>query len=140
MVAPEVAGINGIRGWLLVLCAVLVLYQPLTLAVELSTALVALPIRGLPLGLMLAARLIVTAIGIAAGLALVGRRPAAVSLTKAALLLSAAMDQFVYATSIMPNNRLPGTTPWYAAASLIFYSVWLAYVFRSKRIRRTYTD
>ena len=45
------------------------------------------------------------------------------------------MDQFVYATSIMPNNRLPGTTPWYAAASLIFYSVWLAYVFRSKRMR-----
>jgi hypothetical protein len=140
MVAPDVARINGIRGWLLGLCAVLLVYQPLVLAVEASTALVALPIRGVSLGLVLSARLVVTAFGIAAGLALIGRRPAALALAKASLVLAAAMDQFVYATSFMPNNRLPGTTPWYAAASLVFYGGWLAYLFRSKRVRATCAD
>jgi hypothetical protein len=140
MVAPDLERINGIRGWLLGLCLVLIVYQPLMLALAASTTLVALPIRGLPLGLILIARLVVTAVGVAAGLALVGRRPAAVTLAKASLVLSAVMDLFVYWTPYYPSNRTPGTTPLYVAASLAFYGLWLAYLFRSRRVQVTFGD
>src|SRR5260221_4003509 len=140
MVAPDMERINGVRGWLLGLCVVLIVYQPLALALEASTALQALPIRGLSLGLVLAARLVVTAVGVAAGLALAGRRPAAVALAKGSLVLSGAMDLFVYTTPFFPSNRLPGTTPWYAAASLVFYGGWLTYLFRSRRVQATFGE
>jgi len=132
--------INGIRGWLLGLCFLLIVYQPISLALDASSALDALPIRGLTLGLVLCARLIVAAVGVAAGLALLGRRPAAVAFAKGSLVLSAAMDLFVYATPYAPSNRTPGTTPYFAAASLIFYGGWLAYLIRSRRVRATFGD
>ena len=72
MVAPDMERINGIRGWLLGLCFLLIVYQPFSLALDASSALDALPIRGLTLGLVLGARLIVAAVGVAAGLALLG--------------------------------------------------------------------
>ena len=131
-------GINGIRGWLLGLCFLLIVYQPFTLALDASAALDALPVRGLALGLVLGARLIVASVGVAAGLALLGRRPAAVALAKGSLVLSAAMELFVYATPYSPSNRTPGTHPYFAAASLIFYGGWLAYLIRSKRVRATF--
>jgi len=132
--------INGIRGWQLGLCFLLIVYQPISLALDASSALDALPIRGLTLGLVLCARLIVAAVGVAAGLALLGRRPAAVAFAKASLVLSAAMDLFVYATPYAPSNRTPGTTPYFAAASLIFYGGWLAYLIRSRRVRATFGE
>ena len=94
--------------------------------------------RGLPLALVLMLRLLVTALGIAAGLALLARRGAAVALAKTALVASAATDLFVYLTPFYPNNRLPGDTVWYVAASLLYHGVWLAYLFRSTRVRNTY--
>ena len=121
--------------WLLVLCGLLLVYQPLSLALSASRALEALFMRGLPMVLVLAARAMVTAIGIAAGLALIGRRPGAVTLAKVSLLLSATTDIFVYVTPFYPNNRFPGTTPYYVAASLAYHAVWLAYLFRSQRVR-----
>jgi hypothetical protein len=68
----------------------------------------------------------------------VGQRRGAVSLARWSLLLSAAMDLFVYATPFMPSNRLPGTTPLFAAASLTYYAIWLAYLSRSKRVRNAF--
>jgi hypothetical protein len=103
-----------------------------------SSALDALTIRGLPLALTILMRIGVAAVGIAAGLALVKRRPGAVTLAKAALLLSAAADLFVYTTPHFPNNRTPGTTPVYVAATLAYSGVWLLYLWRSKRVRETY--
>jgi hypothetical protein len=132
--------INGIRGWLLGLCFLLIVYQPFSLALDASAALDALPIRGLSLGLILGARLVVAAVGVGAGLALLGRRPAAIALAKGSLVLSAAMDLFVYATPYSPSNRTPGTTPYFAAASLTFYGGWLAYLIRSKRVRATFGE
>src|SRR5512134_874204 len=112
---------NTLPVWLIVLCALLLGYQPLSLALSASRALEVLLMRGLPMVLVLVARALVTAIGIAAGLALLGRRPGAVTLAKASLLFSAAMDLFVYLTPFYPNNRFPGTTPYYVAASLTYH-------------------
>ena len=59
-------------------------------------------------------------------------------MAKASLALSAATDVFVYTTSYFPNNRIPGDTPFYVAASLAYYSAWMAYLVRSKRVERTF--
>jgi hypothetical protein len=126
---------NNLPGWLLVLCALLLVYQPVSLALTASRALDALMVRGLPMALVLVAQGLVTAFGIAAGLALVGRRPGAVTMAISSLVLSAATDVFIYSTPFLPSNRFPGTTLLYVAGSLAYYSIWLAYLLRSKRVR-----
>jgi hypothetical protein len=129
---------SGVGGWLLVLCVLLLVWQPISLGLVASGLLDRLFIRGVPLALVLGARIVVTAFGIAAGLALLARRPAAVAMAKASLIASAATDMFVYTTRYVPTNRLPGDTPIVVAASLAYYAIWLAYLFRSKRVRNTY--
>lgn len=130
---------RGINGWLLVLCVALLVWQPVNLARSGASTLGALTVRGAPAALALAARLVVVAVGIAAGLALVDRRAGAVTLAQIALVLSAAMDLWIYATPYLPNNRMPGDTPFYVAASLAYHAAWLAYLARSKRVRNTFS-
>jgi hypothetical protein len=128
----------GVGGWLGLLCRILLLWQPLSLAVIGSSALNSLSVRGLPLALVLVGRLIVAAFGVGAGLALLQRRAGAVAMAKASLILSAASDVFVYTTPYFPNNRPPGDTTLILAASLAWYAVWLAYLVRSRRVRQVY--
>ena len=90
--------------------------------------------------LVLVVQGLVTAVGIAAGLALAGRRPGAVTLTKWSLVLSAATDVFVYTTNFLPSNRFAGYTPFYIAASLAYCAIWLAYLVRSGRVRDAFPD
>ena len=135
---PELQPPARIGGWLALLCRVLLLWQPLSLALIGSSALNSLSVRGLPLALVLLGRLIVAAFGIGAGLALLRRRPGAVALAKSALILSAGADVFVYTTPYFPNNRPPGDTTLILAASLAWYAIWLAYLFRSKRVRAVF--
>src|SRR5262249_2554876 len=112
----------GVRGWLLLLCALLLVGQPLAFALSASTALVSVPVRGVSLALVITLRLLVTGSGIAAGLALLARRGGAVLLAKAAIVASLATDVFVYATPYYPSNRLPGDTLWYVAGSLAYHA------------------
>ena len=134
----EEGHLRGIRGWLLVLCAWLLIWGPMSFALIASNTLPALSVRGLPLAVGLLARTGVTAFGLAAGIALITRRGPAVSMAKLALILSAATDLVVYATPYFPNNRMPGDTPFYVAASLAYHGLWLAYLFRSNRVKNTY--
>jgi hypothetical protein len=121
------------------LCRVLVIWQPLSLGLIASSALNSLSVRGLPLALVILGRLAVAAFGVAAGLALWRQRPGAVTLARASLLLSAAADVFVYATPYFPNNRPPGDSTLILAGSLAWYSLWLMYLWRSKRVRHTFS-
>ena len=128
----------SVRGWLLLLCVLLLVWHPLSLGLAASSMLDRLPVRGLPFALVMLLRLLVTALGIAAGLALLARRGGAVALAKTALLASAMTDLFVFFTPYYPNNRLPGDTVWYVAASLAYHGIWLTYLYRSTRVRNTY--
>jgi hypothetical protein len=128
----------GIGGWLLLLCRLLIVGHPLSLAVTGPNALAAIAVRGAPVAIILVARLLVIAFGVAAGRALQGVRPGGVALAKTALLMSAAMDVFVYTTPYYPNNRLPGDTPLYVLATLVYHGAWLLYLQRSRRVRATY--
>ena len=127
--------ITGVPLPLLLLCLMLVLVQPAAVGLSGSGALDSLAMRGLPVALVLALRLVVAALGVAAGLALLGRRIGALTLAKAALVAAAATDLFVYLTPYFPSNRAPGETPILVGASLIYYAGWLLYLFRSRRVR-----
>jgi hypothetical protein len=129
-----------VGGWLLLLCRLLVVFHPLTLAVTASNALGGLSSRGTAIALILILRLVVIGFGMAAGRALQALQPGAVTLAKAALLASAATDVFVYTTPYFPNNRPPGDTPLYVAATLAYHGAWMLYLARSKRVRATYAD
>jgi len=129
---------SGVAGWLFVLCALLLVWHPLTFAAAASSALAALPLRGVPLALTLAVRLLATALGVAAAVALLARRPSAVALALVALAVSAATDLFVYTTPYFPNNRPPGDTQWFLAGSLAYHAAWIGYLLRSTRVRNTY--
>jgi hypothetical protein len=130
---------ESVGGWLMLLCRLLVVFHPLSLAVTASGALGALSVRGTPVALILILRLVVVGFGMAAGRALQSVQPGAVTLARGALLASAATDVFVYTTPYFPNNRLPGDTIYYVAASLTYHGAWLTYLSRSARVRRTYS-
>jgi len=129
---------SGIGGWLLVLCLLLLIWQPISLGLVASSMLDALASGGLPAVLILLTRLIVTGFGIAAGLALLGRRPGAVTLAKLSLVLSAATDVFVYTTPFYPSNRAPGAAPINIGVTLAYSTMWFLYLLRSKRVQSTY--
>ena len=128
----------GVGGWLLLLCRLLIIFQPLSLAVTAAGALGAVAVRGAPVALILVFRLLVVALGVAAGRALQALQPGAVALAKVALVVSAATDVFVYTTPYSPNNRLPGDTVYYIIASLAYHAAWLTYLIRSRRVRNTF--
>jgi hypothetical protein len=130
---------SGVGGWLATLCAVLLVWQPFQLALNAASALQALPLRGASLAWVLALRLLVAAFGIAAGLTLIGRRPAAVALAKTSLVASAITDTFVYMTGYVPSNRLPGDEVLLVSASLLYYGAWIVYLIRSRRVRNTFS-
>ncbi len=129
---------SPVGGWLGLLCRVLVLWQPLSLALIASSALNSLSVRGVSLALVIVGRLFVAAFGVAAGLSLQRRRPAAVTMARASLVLSAVADVFVYTTPYFPNNRPPGDTTLILTGSLLWYAAWLLYLWRSRRVRNTY--
>jgi hypothetical protein len=136
---PEAPRRAGIGGWLLLLCRLLIVLHPLSLAVTASRSINALFVRGAPVAIVLVLRLAVVAFGVAAGRALQNVRPDAVRLTRLALLLSAATDVFVYTTPYFPSNRYPGDTIFYVLASLAYHGGWLAYLARSTRVRATFS-
>jgi len=126
---------GGSGGWLLLLCALLLVWQPISFALVASIALSRIAARGAPVAIILIARVVTVGFGIAAGLALLGRRPGAVALTKLSLAVTAALDVFVYLTPYFPTNLPPGDAPFYAAAAAAYAAAWILYLTRSKRAR-----
>jgi hypothetical protein len=123
-----------------VLCGLLLIWQPISTGLVVSSALGSLAARGLPMALIMVLRILVTGFGVGAGLALLGRRPGAVILARVSLVASAAVDLIVYSTPYFPSNRAPGETPLYVLASLTYCAVWMTYLIRSKRVHRTFHD
>ena len=122
-----------------ILAVLLLVWQPFSLATTMSGLVAELSLRGAGLGFILLARLLAAGLGIAAGLALFQVKPGALSLAKASLILSAAVDVLVYVTPWSPNNRPPGDATIILFVSLLYYAAWFAYLVRSKRVRATYS-
>jgi len=125
---------RAVGGWLRVLCLMLTIAEPVDFAVVAAGAFNAIGVRGISVALVLAARLITTALSVATGRALLDRRPAGKSLATVALVLSAAVQVFAYVTPYFPSNRLPGQTSIYVVITVAYYCGWLAYLSRSARV------
>ena len=123
------------RGWLLLLCAVLLVWQPLTFAVEAASTLQTLGMRGPAGAIELIAHAVVAAVGIAAGWALWQSSPAGPVLARIAIAaagLSGVQSLYwsVLPSSVFPSDRLP-----LAALTVAHAGAWLVYLRRSKRIQ-----
>ena len=132
--------VNGIGGWLLVLSRLLILWQPIIIGLATAQALGAISVRGTTVTLIVLARALSAAFGLAAGLALNHRQPGAVRLAQLSLTASATIEMLTYLAPSFPNNRGPGETPFWVLGTLLYYGGWFAYLLRSKRVRATFGD
>lgn len=140
LLAPEPPGgspDDRIAGWLLVLALLLTVGEPLVLAPEIVRLLPTLASRGPAVAFVLIIRVVVTGFGVSAGLALFARRPHAAGMATLALALLGAVSLFAMLTSILPSNRLPGTTGPAVLVVAVYYASWIAYLQRSRRVRET---
>jgi hypothetical protein len=113
------------------LARLMTLYQPIIIGLLTSRAVDSLAIRGREVFVLLLVRMVVTAFGVGAGLALRRHHARAVGLAKVSLLLSGATELFIVLTPSFPNSRGPGETPIWVAGILIYFGGWFAYLMRS---------
>jgi hypothetical protein len=124
-------------GWLLLAG------QPLYAAITIAAGLQSLPVRGAPVAAIMTLRAVVAGISMAAGSALLddshGRhgRHGAGPLAMAALGSAVVLDVFVLSTSFYPNNRAPGDTPLYLAATVLYHGGWITYLLATRTIDRS---
>ena len=121
--------------WLLLLCAVLMVWQPLSFAVEASSSLGTLGMRGAFGTVELLVHGTVAALSMAAGWGLWQSSPGGPKLARVAIVAAALVSvQSLYATAlpsnVFPSDRLPLAVP-----NVIAAAGWLAYLRRSSRIR-----
>jgi hypothetical protein len=127
-----------IRGWLLLLCVLLAIWNPATLAVLASSRIGSGAPLSTPVMVLLAVRLVVASIGVAAGMALWNRRAGAVQLAKASLVLSAIEVIGRLSTRAGLSEAPPGTRLPLAIALILFNAAWYLYLEKSRRVRATY--
>ncbi len=124
---------TGRRPWpLLVLMAVLVAWEPVTFALYASSVVDRVADRGVLAVAVLLGRVIVTAVGIAAGLAIWNDRPWAVSFARVAVALSAAATLVAALTGALPTSTPPGVRIPLLAATLAWDAAWIVYLTRVK--------
>ena len=127
-----------IRGWLLLLCILLTIWNPATLAVLAASRLGSVAPPSTLLLALLAVRLVVTSVGVAAGMALWHKRAGAVNLAKASLVLSAIEVVGRLSTRAGLSEAPPGTRLPLAIALIAFNAAWYLYLEKSRRVRATY--
>jgi hypothetical protein len=126
------------RGWLFLLCRILIVYEPAVLALSLAPIVSSITIRGWLVVIALVMRLFVAGLGVAAGIALRDVRPHGVTLARAALIASLIMGLLVLNTRILPSNRIPGDDVLYSVALVAHHGAWLIYLHRSRQVRRLF--
>jgi hypothetical protein len=126
-----------VRGWLLLLCILLTIWNPVTLAFvaagrveNASTTTFALTLLGI--------RVVVTGVGVAAGIALWHKRAGAVDLAKASLVLSALEVVGRLSSRAGLSEAPPGVRLPLALALVVYNGAWYLYLENSRRVRATY--
>ena len=141
MSAPGLPGSRSrqeVGGWLLVLILMLAVWNPTSLALHASAAVTNLASRSTLSLMFLGARLAITSIGVAAGIALWRRRTGAVSLAKVALVLFAIEATARLSTRVDLSAAPPGTRLPIALTVILHNAVWYLYLQISHRVRATY--
>ena len=121
-----------VRGWLLVLCILLTVWNPATLAFVAASAV---GNTKTPLALsLLGIRLVVTSVGVAAGLALWNKRLGSVKFAKVSLMLSGIEVVVRLSTRVGLSQAPPGTRLPLALALIVYNGVWYLYLEKSRRV------
>lgn len=127
-----------VRGWLLLLCFLLTVWNPGTLALVLASAIENVPPPSNVELMLLVLRLVVTGVGVAAGVALWNKRVGAVRLAKVALISFAIEAMGRLSTRTGLSQFPPGTRVPVALAIVAFNGAWFLYLAKSNRVRATY--
>jgi hypothetical protein len=129
---------SGVGGWLLILVLLLTIWNPASLALQASAIAWSLIGRSTPSLLFLAARFLITSLGVAAGIALFLRRPGAVWLAKLALALFGVEAVARLSTRADLSTAPPGTRLPLALLVIVHNAGWYLYLRLSRRVRATY--
>ena len=121
--------------WMSAIALLLIVWEPVGLAIVASGALSRLPVYGVPAYALLAFRTLTAGIGIAAGISLWEQHAHGPRLARLWVVLSALGVVLTFATPYFPGNRLPGATIPTLIAILGYHAALLTYLVRSSRIR-----
>jgi hypothetical protein len=126
--------------WLAILCLILTVWNPAGLALLAASTLANSTFSSASwLSLVfLAIRLLVTSIGVAAGIALWRRRPGAVWLAKLSLVLFAVEAAVRLSTRVGLSEAPPGTRLPRAILLIVHNAAWFFYLEKSRRVRKAY--
>ena len=128
-----------VGGWLILLILLLTIWNPATLALRAASAVANVASQSTVSLTFLGARLIITSIGVAAGIALWRRRTGAVSLAKVALVLFAIEATARLSTRVDLSTAPPGTRLPIALIVILHNAAWYLYLQISHRVRATYS-
>ena len=127
------------RPWpIALLCFILTISNPITLAIVASSSLIDYGASSFLRIFILAGRMIVTSIGIAAGRALWLRRPGAARFAQAALLMLALEAVVRYSTRVDLGAAPPGTRLPRASLVVAHNAAWILYLQKSRRVQQAY--
>jgi hypothetical protein len=117
---------------------ILTVWNPATLALRLAASVSNLSSQTALSLVFVAVRLVITSIGVAAGLALLMRRPWAVQLTKLALMLFGVEAVVRLSTRVDLSEAPPGTRLPLALVLIVHNAAWYLYLQKSRRVRALY--
>lgn len=126
------------RGWLVLLCGYLALWQPLAFAAEATGAMETLAMRG-PLAVIeLLAHAAITAFAVAAAWALWIGNPSAPTMAEIAVVCCTAAVVQSLSWSLLPHDIAPGDRLPSALAAITHATGWIVYLRKSRRVRSLY--
>ena len=114
------------------LAALLVVYEPLSLALTAAAVLPGLADRGWPATALLVVRLAVTGFGFIVGRNLWTRAPGAMALARWATGLNLATAVLVATTRIWPSSLAPGIRGPAATVTVAWYAGWFLWTLRQR--------
>jgi hypothetical protein len=120
-----------------IVAALLVVVEPLTLALAASAALEWLLSRGAVAIAFLLARLAITGIGMVAGMRLWDERPGGIALARLSYAGQFAVTLVAHTTRLWPTTLAPGVAEPAFAFGLAWHAGWLAWTFFADRTSRT---
>lgn len=129
---------TGIDGWIFILCLFLTVWNPAIVALRLASSVANLSAQTTLSLVLLAVRLVVTSVGVAAGFSLWLRRPWAVQMAKTALILVAVEAVVRLSTRVGLSEAPPGTRMPLAVFVVLHNAAWYLYLHKSRRVSATY--
>jgi hypothetical protein len=124
--------------WILPLIFILTVWNPATLALRAASTVWNIESRSTLSLVFLAARLIITSVGVAAGMALWLRRPGAVWLAKLSLILFGVEAVVRLSSRVDLGSAPPGTRLPLAVFIILHNGAWYVYLQISRRVRAAY--